>query len=498
MVVLSVVAAAAVAAEGFAWGTATASYQIEGGTTRDGRQPSIWDTFCTQPPYPCHDNNTGEPADDSYDKYKTDSQLMVNLGITHYRLSFAWPRIFPDGRTLNQKGIDHYKGVVRDLRSKGIEPLVTLYHWDMPQAVYDATSGGWINRTMPEYFVRYAETVFEHFIDDVKFWLTFNEPLTFCNVGYGGGAHAPGRCTGCAAGGDTTTEPYLCAHNVLRSHAAVYRLFRKKGYNEKAKLGITLNTDFAMPATESEADREAAERYMVWQAAWYADPIYTGDYPAVMKDFVGDRLPAFTPEEKIALKGSSDFYGLNHYTTKWAQAAPKPAAGKEGWSTDQRNNIAPINQVNSTAIGLPAASPWLWVVPYGLHNILTWVSKRYGYPPVYVTENGCDVPGENTMPIDQALNDTFRVDFYKGYTAQALKAKAEGVQLKGYFAWSMMDNFEWADGYQFRFGLHYVDYSSPDLPRYPKASAKWFRDFTKANPDPPQGSIPPQGSTPSA
>jgi len=353
--------------------------------------------------------------------------------------------------------------------------------------VFEATNGGWINESIVPYYVKYVETVFTYFSGSVKKWLTFNEPWTFCIEGYDGGQHAPGRCTShdgqSCPEGDSSTEPYLCTHNVLLSHAAAVKVFREKGYNANgAEIGITLNVDWGEPASDSAADYNASQRKLIWSLAWFADPIFFGDYPQIMKDYVGDRLPTFTAQQSADLKGSHDFFGLNHYTSAWIQSVDEYNGSFPDWNTDQRTSVSAANQYNGTLIGVPADSEWLFVVPWGIRKMLHWIADRYQSPPIYVTENGVDVPGENDMPLAEALNDTFRVDFYREYIGNVTQAMSEGVDVRGYFAWSLMDNFEWADGYSRRFGIHYVDYDN-NITRYSKESAYWFANYTQLNPD---------------
>jgi len=406
--------------------------------------------------------------------------------VSNYRLSISWSRILPDGHTINAEGVTHYVEVITELLAQDIEPFVTLYHWDLPQAVYEETNGGWINESIVDYFVTYADTVFDLFHKFVPNWLTFNEPWTFCVEGYDGGQHAPGRCSDrdyCDEG-DSSTEVYQCAHSVLLAHAATVKLFRDRGYSEYGDIGITLNCDWAEPASESPQDVAAAQRNLEWQLGWFADPIWFGDYPKEMKERVGYRLPIFTKEQQTQLKGSWDFFGLNHYTTKWVadnDGEPECTGTDCDWFTDQYTNTSPKNQHNGTMIGVKAESDWLYVVPWGIRKMLHWVKSRYGNPPIYVTENGVDVPNENDKPLDEALADMFRVDFYKYYIGNMSLAVQEGVDVRGYFAWSLMDNFEWADGYSKRFGLHYVDYDN-NLTRYQKDSAKFILNYTVQNP----------------
>jgi len=307
----------------------------------------------------------------------------------------------------------------------------------------------------------------------VKKWITFNEPLTFAVQGYGDGTHAPGRCSDrrrCEYG-DSSTEPYLAAHNVILSHANAVNLYRQRYQSsQRGIIGITLNVDWAEPLTSNPDDAAASERHLEWQLSWYADPIFKGDYPASMRTLVGNRLPLFTPEQQRLVKGSWDYFGLNHYTTNYV-FFQNSTGGERNWVTDQLAGTTVYR--DGKLIGPRADSFWLYVVPWGIYKQLRWVADRYDNPPIYITENGVSVPGETLIPLPEVLHDTFRVDFYKQYIGNVSQAYLDGVDVKGYFAWSFLDNYEWADGYNVRFGIHYVDYND-NLKRYAKDSAKWF------------------------
>jgi len=429
--------------------------------------------------------------------FAEDIKLAKDMGISHYRMSISWSRIMPDGKLpLNQKGVDFYNRVIDTLLDNGIVPFVTLYHWDLPQKLADDPEGkvegdklfgkGWLDESIVDDFVAYSQACFLQFGDRVQHWLTFNEPLTFVNMGYSAGIHAPGRCTGCSFGGNSATEPYIVAHNVLLSHAKAVQRFRELKQSSPTmldgKIGITLNCDWAEPFTSSEADKEAAQRYLEFQLAWFADPVFFGKYPDSMIERVGDRLPQFTPAESALIKGSYDFFGLNHYTSSYVKKPdfPAPKAGKgASWGEDSWT-AQTATSIDGQLIGELADSGWLHVVPWGFRKMLNWVAERYGNPGIYVTENGCDVPNESSLPLQQALNDDFRVNFYRDYIGNMVEAMKEGVDVKGYFAWSLLDNFEWADGYSKRFGLHYVDYND-GLKRYRKKSASWYKAFIRAN-----------------
>jgi len=460
----------------FIWGTATASYQVEGAWKEDGRGLSIWDVF-SHTPGKTHNGDTGDVADDHYHKLKEDIELMTAMGLTHYRMSLSWSRILPDGVHVNKMGLEHYRREMQMLRSAGISIACTLYHWDLPQALDDI--GGWLNATIVQYYLNYAEICFQMFSPYVTHWLTFNEPLTFTVLGYGAGIHAPGRCsdrTMCPAG-NSSTEPYITTHNVLRSHAWAVKLYRDS-YQAKfaGNIGIVVNSKCYEVLSNSTEDKDAQFRHMMWMLGWYADPVYFGDYPDVMKERVGDRLPTFTDKEKTLLRGSVDFFALNHYTSSYVANNPNPQPGPPTVDTDQ--SVLLPRYKDGVPIGKMADSDWLWVVPWGMRKLLNWVYDRYKQD-IIITENGVDVPNESSLPLQEALNDTFRVDFIRDYTDNVFLAIEDGVPVKGYFCWSLMDNFEWADGYSKRFGLHYVDYAH-GLQRYQKQSAKFYAEMIKS------------------
>lgn len=458
--------------KGFMYGMATASYQVEGAWNISGRGPSIWDTF-SHTPGKIADGSTGDVADDFYHRYQEDVELMKKYKITHFRLSLSWTRILPDGTLskVNDAGVAFYNKLIDTLLAAGIEPTVTLFHWDMPQGL-ESSYLSWLGGTrIVDDFNAYADLCFSLFGDRVKTWFTFNEPLTFANLGYGTGVNAPGRCSDrsrCQYG-NSTTEPWIVGHRVLQSHALAVQTYRNKYQSlQGGKIGIVLNSDWDEPYTTSDANKAAAQRGMDFMLGWWADPIWFGDYPQSMKDSLGDLLPRFTESEKKLLKGSHDFFGLNHYTSRYISSAPITVANPSGIQSHERD-------VNGNPIGPVADSNWLIVVPWGFQNLLKYVWNRY-QTPIIVTENGCDVPNEAKLPISQALKDDFRVNYYDQYLDNMLQAIKSGVQMKGYFAWSFMDNFEWADGYAKRFGVTYVDYAN-GLTRYPKKSSEFLTTF---------------------
>mmetsp|Transcript_16418 Transcript_16418/g.22901 ORF Transcript_16418/g.22901 Transcript_16418/m.22901 type:complete len:801 (-) Transcript_16418:372-2774(-) len=464
----------------FLFGSATAAYQCEGAYREDGRGPSIWDVF-SHLPGKTNNGDTGDVADDQYHRYMDDIELMDQTGFDFYRFSISPTRILPTGKLpVNKAGIEHYNQVIDALIKKGIKPFVTLYHWDYPQEL-DASYGGWLSPNSTFDFLTYAEICFKAFGDRVSYWLTFNEPWTFAFQGYNLGIHAPGRCSDRSVcdEGDSATEPYIVAHNVLRTHAYTVKLFREK-YQKKlgGQIGITLNTDWAEPYSKHPDDLEAAERNMLFMFGWFAHPVFFGDYPKVMHERIKERLPKFNKSETELLKGSLDFLGLNHYGSHYTMDLKKGShvtnLNFKGWIDDMGVNNTFFR--DGKPIGKAGDSDWLYAAPWGFYKLLLWVNQTYSPDTIIVTENGMDVKGESDLPLAMALQDTDRRDYYREYIGAMKRALREGVPVKGYTAWSMLDNFEWADGYSKRFGLFYVDYAG-NLTRYAKSSAQWFRSF---------------------
>ena len=451
---------------GFVWGTATSAYQIEGAATLDGRGPSIWDAFCAEPGRVAN-GDSGERACDHYHRFREDIALMADMGVTAYRFSISWPRVLPDGTntTINQAGIDFYNALIDCCLEHGIQPWATLYHWDLPQALQE-NEDGWLNPAITDRFADYAAVCFQHFGDRVKHWITINEAWVVAILGYGQGVFAPGRTS--------NTEPYKVAHHLLVAHAKAVDVYRRQFQSQqRGIIGITNNCDWREPKTDTKADREAAQRALEFFLAWFADPIYRGEYPASMRKYVADRLPEFTEAERRLILGSSDFFGLNHYTTMYAsqsgdQVQESAVYGNGGLSEDQKIDLSVDPDWQKTTM------QWA-VVPWGCRKLLHWIADRYDNPPLYITENGC---AYDDHPVDGEVHDQARIDYYAAYLEECAQAIQQGVDLRGYFAWSMLDNFEWASGYGQRFGLHYVDFKT--MERIPKASARWFKAQLKS------------------
>jgi beta-glucosidase len=443
----------------FTWGCATASYQIEGAWLEGGKGLSIWDAFSHTPGKILH-GDTGDVACDHFHRYKEDIALMAEMGLPAYRFSISWPRIQPTGYGRpNPEGIRFYSDLIDELLKRNITPWVTLYHWDLPLAL-QLEFDGWLSPRITGFFREYSDICFSHFGDRVKNWLTMNEPWVTAVMGYGQGVLAPGRVSG--------SEPYQAAHQMLRSHGQAVDLYRSKYHHQNGAISMTNNCDWREPKTDNEMDRAAAQRALEFFLGWFADPIYLGDYPEVMRRRVGDRLPEFDSRDRQLIRGSSDFFGLNHYTTMYVNDAQGRSFGHEIYSNagmveDQDIQLSNDSGWEKTDMG------WA-VVPWGCRSLLRWIDARYSRPYIVIMENGCAF--EDPI-VNGVVHDPRRIDFLRGYLGECHKAIQDGVRLKGYFLWSFMDNFEWASGYSKRFGLHHVDFQSGR--RIPKSSAAWFK-----------------------
>ncbi|XP_057833519.1 beta-glucosidase 12 [Cryptomeria japonica] len=462
----------------FAFGLGSASYQYEGAVKEDGRGISIWDTF-SHTPGKIVDGSNGDVANDQYHRYKEDVKLLVDLGVKSYRFSIAWPRIYPKGRGIvNKKGIAYYNNLIDELLKNGIEPFVTIFHWDLPQILQDEY-GGFLSQKIVKDFVAYADTCFEAFGDRVKKWVTINELLSIALSGYNNGNHAPGRCSksiGNCTEGDSATEPYIVAHNLLLSHAATVKLYREK-YQKKQKglIGVTVVTHWFIPYTNSISDQKATRRILDFYLGWFMDPLTRGDYPTTMRSNVGARLPHFTKYQSKLLQGSFDFLGLNYYAAYYAiNNNATPNATPIDLNADSRVNLTAVK--NGVLIGAQAGSDWLHVYPRGIRALLNFMKVRYGNPPIYITENGIDEINNASKPLKESLNDTWRIDYTSKHLLNIFLAIRDGCNIVGYYGWTFLDDYEWDGGYSVRFGFYFVD-RLHNLTRYPKASAYWLKNF---------------------
>ncbi len=429
--------------DGFVWGAATAAYQIEGATEADGRGESIWDRF-SHTPGRVANGDTGDRACEHYYRWREDLDVMSSLGLQAYRFSISWPRIQPDGRgPANQKGIDFYRRLTEGLLERGISPLATLYHWDLPQALQD--DGGWASREVAERFEVYAELVFEHLGDLIDDWVTHNEPWVTSFLGYGYGTKAPGIQDWRAA--------LASAHHVLLSHGKAVAAFRAG--RGTGRIGITLDL------THVYGDAEAALRFDGYHNRWFLDPILRGGYPADMIDLYEARLGPLEfihPGDLEEIAAPIDFLGVNFY-----QPAVVQLDGDQG----------PIGVEELPPDGPTTAMGWR-VAPDALTELLLRLKRDYGDLPLLITENGASF---DDPPIDGTgvVEDAQRVDFLRGHIAAVERAVGAGVDVRGYYVWSLLDNFEWEHGYSSRFGIVGVDFDSQR--RTPKRSALWYRDL---------------------
>ncbi|KAG9152159.1 hypothetical protein Leryth_019717 [Lithospermum erythrorhizon] len=467
--------------KGFVFGTASSAYQHEGAVKEDGRGPTVWDKFA-------HsfgkviDGSNADVAVDQYHRYPEDINLMKDMGMDAYRFAIAWSRIYPNGTgEINQAGVEHYNKLINALLANGIEPYVTLYHWDLPQSLEDMYNG-WLSPQSINDFARYAGTCFQNFGDRVKNWITFNEPHTVAVQGYDVGLQAPGRCsiirgTFCKAG-DSGTEPYIVGHSMLLAHAAAADVYRKN-YKRKqnGRIGITLDSFWYEPSTNSTDDIEAAQRAIDFNLGWFLEPLITGDYPRTMRTRVGNRLPKFSQAESSLVKGSYDFIGINHYTTWYARLNRTNIIGVLLNDTVSDSGAFTFPLKGLRPIGDRANSVWLYIVPHGIRSLTNYIKQKYGNPLVIITENGMDDGNSVFTSRKDVLKDDKRVKYHNDYLENLLASiKEDGCNVKGYFVWSLLDNWEWGAGYSSRFGLYYVDYND-GLKRYPKNSVAWFKNF---------------------
>jgi beta-glucosidase len=433
----------------FLWGAATAAYQVEGAVRADGRGESIWDRFAATPGK-VRNGESGEVECDFYRRYPEDIALMRELGLGAFRFSIAWPRVLPEGRgRVNQAGLDFYDRLVDALLAAGIRPFVTLYHWDLPQVLEDA--GGWPVRATAHAFVDYVEAVANRLGDRVMDWTTHNEPFCSSWLGYGHGVHAPGR--------SSAADALAAAHHVLLSHGWGVEVLRRQCPH--AEVGIVLDSWPAHPASDDDADREAAQIADGIRNRWFFDPVLRGRYPVDTLEHFEPLSPPVEDGDLAAIAAPVDFVGVNNYSRTLVRADP---AG--GTPLEVRSSTAQLTDMG-------------WeIYPDGLAEVLRRLHDDYAAPSLYVTENGAAFADVRTH--DGRIHDNERCEYLMAYIEAVSQTVARGVPVRGYFAWSLLDNFEWAYGYSKRFGLVYVDY--PTLERVPKDSFYWYRDLVSGRP----------------
>jgi beta-glucosidase len=432
--------------DSFRWGAATAAYQVEGAVAEDGRGESIWDRFAATPGAILNGDDA-RVACDSYHRHTADVRLMKALGLDAFRFSIAWPRVIPGGRgEVNQAGLDFYDRFVDELLASGVEPFATLYHWDLPQTLEDR--GGWVARDTVDAFAEYAAVVAERLGDRVRRWITVNEPWVIAWLGYGLALHAPGRAS--------EADAVAAGHHVLLAHARAAEVLRRDVPG--AQVGITVDLIPMHPATSSPADVEAARAEDVTRNRWFLDPILRGTYPADAPERVRALLPAGAPADLPAISQRLDFLGVNYYRRHVVEADP-------GSGTPV---VVRPDGGEFTSMG--------WeVYPDALYELLLRLRDEYDVPPLYITENGAAFADRRS---NGHVDDPRRSAYIENHLDAIARALDAGVPVAGYFVWSLLDNFEWHQGYSQRFGLVYVDFET--LERVPKASYEWYREFIAA------------------
>lgn len=434
----------------FLWGCATSAYQIEGSPLADGAGPSVWHRF-SHTPGRVQDGDTADVTCDHYRRWQSDVDLIQSLGMNSYRFSIAWGRVLPEGTgRINPAGLDFYERLVDRLLARGIQPMVTLFHWDLPAALDDR--GGWLNRDIAQWFAEYADVVFRRLDDRVKYWTTLNEPWVVADGGYMHGVLAPGH--------RNVFEAPRAAHHLMMAHGAAVQAYRATGRN---KIGLVVNIEPKYPASQSDADLAATRRAEAYTNRQYLDPALRGSYPEELAEVFGEAWPHWPAADLKLIRQPLDYIGVNYYTRAVVRADAN--AWPLGATTVKQKQHSHME------------TGWE-VYPQGLTETLLWIKNNYGNPPVYITENGACFfdPPQVEGPV---LEDPLRVDYLRKHITAVYNAMQAGADIRGYFAWSLFDNFEWAFGFSKRFGLVHMNYET--LQRTLKASAQFYSKVIASN-----------------
>ncbi|XP_072388611.1 myrosinase 1-like [Diabrotica undecimpunctata] len=449
------------------YGFGSSAYQFEGAWNEDGRGPSIWDTFTHKIPSPIKNNDSADVACDFYHRYKEDIKLAADLGAKLYRFSISWSRVLPSGYAynLNEKGIQYYKNLVTEILKYNMSPVATLYHWDLPQGLYD-NGIDWTNPDIIPHFVNYSRIVIQN-LPKVQFWLTINEPKQICHWGYGVGYMPPNVKS------DGVLE-YKCTYVVLKAHAAVYRMYKSEFPHYEGKMSLTLDCNWMEPLTKNFEDVDAASRRQQFECGLYYHPIVRGDWPYIVKyriylrsknaNLPESRLPEFSLREIADIRGTYDFLGVNHYLTYLVKDEKEAPFTNISYANDVRIDSSYDIEGNKQDKEVSM------LVPFGIKNVLNWITKEYGNIPILITEIGTSDNG--TM-----FNDVHRIDFVTDYLCTVLEAINDGVNVTGITFWSLTDNFEWIVGYSQCYGFYQIDFKNPFLPRMPRRSVSFIKNY---------------------
>ncbi|CAA0818729.1 Beta-glucosidase 13 [Striga hermonthica] len=483
--------------KGFLFGGATSAYQVEGAYNVGGRGMANWDAWSLMKPGKVSDGGNGCRAIDHYHNLKEDVKLMKDMGIETYRFSISWTRILPGGQLstgVNKEGVKFYNDMIDLLIEAGIEPVATIFHFDTPRSLQDEYKG-FLDRRIVHDFGNYAEVCFREFGDRVKFWVTVNEPSTYTVLGYVDGVFPPGHGSPPGElglrfvnyrnvrgidrtlyGGNAATEPYIVAHHLILCHAKAVDIYRKKFQAvQGGKIGIVVvPNSWYVPYSDKKEDKDAAVRAVEFLLGWFVQPLVSGEYPDSMQTRVKERLPKFTEKERKKVTGSYDYIGLNYYTTIYAAYKKKQPHDPTNYYTDQEVEFHSKRSNEKNFHFSLAGSEWLYIVPRGIYELLTYAKRQYNDPVIYITENG---KKDKVLPISLLLKDDYRIKYHQQHLAYVKRAiDKDKVNVKGYAVWSIFDNYEWAAGYTVRFGMYFVDYLN-GLTRYPKKSVFWYMNF---------------------